>query len=68
MIPAGMVDRTRWVDSSSQACKGMGEVRDRLIRASKNSGNNVLGMTVLNHFLGQVDLELDRQVISHLFA
>jgi hypothetical protein len=41
-----MDDRTRWVDSRSQVCRGMGEVRDKLIRASKNNGNNLLGMMV----------------------
>jgi hypothetical protein len=45
-----MVDRIKRMGSSSQAYMGMGEVRDKLIRASKNRGNNDLGMAVLYHF------------------
>jgi hypothetical protein len=53
IISAGKDDRTRWLDSISRACKGMVEVRDRLIRASKNRGDNVLGMAVLDHITGE---------------
>jgi hypothetical protein len=48
-----MVDRIKRMGSSSQAYMGMGEVRDKLIRASKIRGKNVLDMAVLSHFIGK---------------